>query len=104
MKDMGAFAIRIPETNFNNEKLNTKSSLGYYIPTNSIQFTKRYKIKHYYIGRNGKNAKSSKSQMSQTFLQGLRNFARVAKICKPCEFGKVAYAFLLILLLPSSNF
>ena len=38
----------------------TKSSPGYYIPPKLIQYTKRYKIKHNYIGRKWEKHKKLK--------------------------------------------
>ena len=66
-------------TLINEQKLSTKSSLGYYIPPNSMQFTKIYKsntITCYYMGRNKKELKKSNVE---------DNFAGVAKFCSPCE-------------------
>ena len=49
----------------------TKSSLGYYIPPNSIQFTKIYKSNTITGGESGKNTKrNQKVKCSRQFYRG----------------------------------
>ena len=69
----------------------TKSSLGYYIIPNSIQFTKICKSNTITGGESGKKHKNkSKSRMWQTISQGLQKLVAPAKFPRGCEFANLA--------------
>ena len=107
----GSFCYKLPKKQFSimKKKLISKSSQGYYIPPKSIQFTKIYKIKQYYIGRKWeKHKKLKKSNVADIFvgvakfrrdcenLQGFRKFAGVANLrifqgCLCCSSASVFF-------------
>ena len=62
-----------------------KTFLRYYIPPNSIHFTKIYKSNTITGGESGKNIKRNQNvKYGKQFRRGCEN-------SQPCEFGKVCY-------------
>ena len=73
--------------------MSTKSSMGCFIPPNPLQITKRYKIKHYYIGRKWeKHKKLKKSNVADIFV-GLQKFATLANLARLLMHLSSGFAF-----------
>ena len=80
MKENGSFSNNLPSNQLLLKSKNcvTKSTLGYYIPPNSIPFTKIYKSNTITGGESGKNTKRNQKKSNVA-----DNLARVGKIRNP---------------------